>query len=92
VKFGFVAKHRGNPAAAPNYTGLFDFNPGVKVPPSTIYDSSVGTTFFVSGWRVQPELFVDNVLDRNYILKGAFTSGPSYGRPRSFQLRVTVAR
>ena len=81
----------GDPEGAPNYTSLFAFNPGVKVAPSTIYDPSIGTHFQWHGMVVQPQLFADNVLNRKYVLKGAFTSGPSIGRPRSVELRVSVS-
>jgi hypothetical protein len=39
---------------------------------------------------VRPEVFVDNVLNHHYLLKGAFFSGPSFGRPRMVQLRLTI--
>jgi outer membrane receptor for Fe3+-dicitrate len=38
-----------------------------------------------------PQLYVENVFDRSYLLKGAFFSGPSVGRPRSFQLKLKAA-
>jgi len=82
----------GDPAAAPNHTGLFDFNPSIKVPPSFIVDPSVGTFFTAGATVIRCELFADNVFNRRYVLKGAFTSGPSIGRPRSLQLQVTVIR
>lgn len=81
----------GHPEAAPNLTGLFDFNRAVKVAPSCIWNIGVGTTWLAGTTVVRPELFVDNALDRKYILKGAFTSGPSIGRPRSIQLKVTLS-
>jgi hypothetical protein len=82
----------GVPGAAPNYTGLFAFNPRVKVSPSLIVNPSMGTSVTIDRTILRMELFVENALNRRYILKGAFTSGPSIGRPRSVQLRVTVAR
>jgi hypothetical protein len=81
----------GRPAAAPNFTGLFDFNPRVKVAPSTIVNPAIGTMIVVGRTTLHPEIFVDNLFDLHYILKGAFTSGPSVGRPRSVQARLTVA-
>ncbi len=80
----------GDPEAAPNHTGLFDFNPGVKVPPNYVFDPSAGTFLTIDRMPAKIEVFVDNALNRRYILKGAFTSGPSIGRPRSVQLRVTL--
>jgi TonB dependent receptor-like, beta-barrel/Carboxypeptidase regulatory-like domain len=71
-------------------TGLFDFNSGIKVAPSAITNVSLGYTFVSGGTVIRPELYVDNLFDKHYILKGAFFSGASYGRPRSIQLRVHV--
>jgi hypothetical protein len=81
----------GHPDAAPNETGLFDFNPGVKVAPSLVFNAGAGTRWMFGNTTVRPDLSVDNVLDHHYILKGAFTSGPSVGRPRTINLRVTLA-
>ena len=39
---------------------------------------------------IRPEFFMDNLFDAQYILKGAFFSGESVGRPRTFQARLTV--
>jgi outer membrane receptor protein involved in Fe transport len=80
----------GHPDAAPNETGLFDFNPGVKVAPSLIWNGAVGMHWSVGTAVVRSEVFVDNLFDRRYVLKGAFTSGPSIGRPRSVQLKLTI--
>ncbi len=71
-------------------TGLFDFNPGIKVAPSAITSVSLGYTFVTGSTILRPELYVDNLFDAQYILKGAFFSGASYGRPRSLQLRLSV--
>lgn len=71
-------------------TGLFDFNRGIKVAPSSIVNASVGYTIVAGGRIIRPSLYVDNVFDRHYLLKGAFFSGASYGRPRSIQLRVNL--
>ena len=81
----------GNPAAAPNQTGLFDFNPRIKVAPSLVFNAGVGVRWTFGDMTMRPELSVDNVFDHRYILKGAFTSGPSIGRPRSINVRFTLA-
>jgi hypothetical protein len=80
----------GNDPDASYGTGLFDFNRSIKVDPSFILNSSAGFTFTAGGLVVRPELFVDNVLNKKYLLKGAFFSGPAVGRPRTVQLRVDV--
>ncbi|HEX4602321.1 MAG TPA: TonB-dependent receptor [Gemmatimonadales bacterium] len=80
----------GHPDAAPNGTGLFAFNSRVKVAPSFILNASAGAQLHVGGVTLWPEVFVDNLFNLHYLLKGAFTSGPSVGRPRTVQLRLTV--
>jgi len=72
-------------------TGLLDFNKGIKVDPSTILNASAGYSFVLGGTVFQPEVYVDNILNKKYLLKGAFFSGASVGRPRSFQLRLKAA-
>ncbi len=71
-------------------TGLLDFNQGIKVDPSTILNASAGYTITAGKTVLQPSLFVDNLLNKKYLLKGAFFSGASVGRPRSIPLRVKV--
>lgn len=71
-------------------TGLFSFNPGIKVKPSYITNVAVGYSFNVGATTVRPELFVDNLFNLQYLLKGAFFSGASVGRPRSLSLRVNL--
>ena len=82
----------GTPEAAPNKTGLFDFNPGIKVAPSFIINAAGGRNWTFGVTALRAEVSVDNVFDHRYILKGAFTSGPSLGRPRSIQVKFTVDR
>jgi hypothetical protein len=71
-------------------TGLFDFNKGIKVDPSAITNLSAGYTLVVGTTVLRPQLYVENVFNKNYLLKGAFFSGASVGRPRSIQLRVNL--
>ena len=71
-------------------TGLFAFNKGIKVKPNFVGNVAIGSSFSVGATVVRPEFFVDNVLNARYLLKGAFFSGASVGRPRTVQLRVNV--
>jgi hypothetical protein len=73
-------------------TGLFDFNKSTHVSPNAITNASLGYTWVTAGSIVRPQLFVENLFNKAYLLKGAFFSGPSVGRPRSIQLRVDVGR
>src|SRR2546426_1925514 len=45
-------------------------------------NASAGYTLAVGNVVIRPQLYVDNVLDHKYLLKGAFFSGASVGRPR----------
>jgi len=74
------------PRAAPIGTGLFD----IHVDPSFILNGALGYSLIVGGTVVRPQLFVDNIFDKRYLLKGAFFSGTSVGRPRTLELRVDV--
>jgi hypothetical protein len=73
-------------------TGLFDFNKGIKVKPSFILNGSTGFSFGFGRALVRPEFYIDNILDKKYLLKGAFFSGRSVGRPRQFQFRLNIAQ
>ena len=71
-------------------TGLFAMNSAFKVDPSAIVNASAGYTFVTRGFVLRPQLYVENVFDKAYLLKGAFFSGASVGRPRSLQFRLNV--
>lgn len=71
-------------------TSLLDFNKGIKVAPNYITSASAGYAFRVRDTSVRPEIFIDNLFDKAYLLKGAFFSGASVGRPRTVQVRMNV--
>jgi TonB dependent receptor/Carboxypeptidase regulatory-like domain/TonB-dependent Receptor Plug Domain len=71
-------------------TGLFAMNRYLKVDPSTIVNASAGYTIIAGGTVVRPQVYVENLFDQHYLLKGAFFSGAQVGRPRSVQLRVNL--
>jgi len=71
-------------------TGLFAMNRSIKVAPSYVQSIATGYTFPFGRTVVRPELFVDNLFDKAYLLKGQFFSGPSVGRPRTVQMRVSL--
>jgi len=73
-------------------TGLFDFNKGIKVKPSFILNGSTGFSFGFGRALVRPEFYIDNIFDKKYLLKGAFFSGASVGRPRQFQFRLNITQ
>lgn len=71
-------------------TGLLAFNRALKVQPNTVMSLSTGYSLQVGRTTLRPELFVDNLFDARYLLKGRFFSGASVGRPRSVQFRMSV--
>ena len=75
---------------SPQGTGLLDFNKLHHVPPSFIVNASAGYAFALGQIVVRPQVYLENAFDHQYLLKGAFFSGASFGRPRSVQLRVNV--
>jgi outer membrane cobalamin receptor len=70
--------------------GLFDFNRSIHVAPNFIMNASAGYVLPLSGVFLRPEIYVDNVLNHKYLLKGAFFSGASVGRPRTALVRLNV--
>jgi hypothetical protein len=71
-------------------TGLFSFNSGIKVAPNYITNIALGYALTFGATTVRPELYIDNLFDRQYLLKGAFFSGAAVGRPRSVSLKVNL--
>jgi hypothetical protein len=78
------------PGTSQYCTGLFCFNDAYHVHPSYIQQLAVGYTFIMRRMWIKPEFFMDNMWDAYYALKGAFYSGPSVGRPRSFTGKVSI--
>ncbi len=72
-------------------SGLTNGETNGHVNPHLIFDGSLGKTFRLGSLSVKPELFVNNILDHRYLLKGSFFSGASWGMPRSFMLKVAVS-
>lgn len=59
--------------------------------PSFILNLNGGYQLAVGSMAVRPEMHVDNVFDNWYLLKGAFFTGASVGRPRTVQVRMNVS-
>lgn len=89
--YGSGLTNDGDPNPATYGTGLFDFNRDIHVKPYTLLDLSAGYSLIVGSTVVRPEVYVDNVFNRQYALKGAFFSPALYGRPRTFQLRLSLS-
>jgi hypothetical protein len=70
--------------------GLFDFNRSTHVSPSFIMNASGGYLLQVGNVLLRPEIYVENLFDHKYLLKGAFFSGASVGRPRTVEIRLNA--
>lgn len=80
----------GQPAVGHYCTGLFCFNTQFKVPANYVQNLNLGYSFGLGRSVVRPEISIDNLFNHHYLLKGAFFSGASVGRPRSVTVRLTV--
>lgn len=80
----------GNDPDSTYGTGVFDFNTSIKVPPSFILNASAGYAIAIGSSLLRPQIYVDNVLNHKYLLKGAFFSGASVGRPRTVEVRLNL--
>ena len=80
----------GNSPDSTYGTGLFDFNKSIKVDPNFVLNASAGYTFAVGATVIRPQVYIENLFDSKYALKGPFFSGASLGRPRSVQFRVNI--
>jgi hypothetical protein len=70
--------------------GLFTFNRSIHVDPNLIMNTSAGYLLEVGDILLRPEIYVENLFDHKYLLKGAFFSGASVGRPRTVELRLNA--
>jgi len=80
----------GNSPDSTYGTGLLDFNKSIKVDPSFIVNASAGYTLAIGSTVIRPQVYVENLFDHKYALKGPFFSGAALGRPRSVQLRLNL--
>ncbi|MGC8654342.1 MAG: TonB-dependent receptor [Candidatus Kryptoniota bacterium] len=72
-------------------SGLTNGQTNGHVNPHLIFDGSAGKDFHLGQWTIRPELFVNNILNHKYLLKGSFFSGAAWGTPRSFMFKLTVS-
>ncbi len=72
-------------------TGLFDFNKEAHVDPYVVFDLAFGHTFaFGGGMTLEPSLYVGNIFDNSYFLKGAYFSAASYGERRNVVFKLAM--
>ncbi len=71
-------------------SGLTNGQVDGHVNPHTIFDGSIGKTFYIGRYSLSPELYAVNILNHQYLLKGAFFSGAIWGEPRTIMLKVSV--
>jgi hypothetical protein len=88
---GHVGSPTGYQPGANRYcNGLLCFNSPFKVHPSYVQQWNIGYAFAFDRAIIRPEFFVDNAWGAHYLLKGAFYSGTSIGRPRTYTFRLNI--
>lgn len=71
--------------------GLFDFNQGAHTTPSWILNLSGGYTFQMKGGAyIEPSLYINNLLDNNHLIKGAYFSGAAWEDRWNIVLKIAV--
>jgi outer membrane receptor protein involved in Fe transport len=81
----------GNPNDSPFETGLFAFNSDAHVDPYIVFNLAVGHTFSVGGTTtLEPSLYITNIFDSDYLLKGAYFSAASYGERRNVVFKLSL--
>jgi hypothetical protein len=81
----------GNPNNIDFKTGLFAFNSNAHVSPSLVLNLAAGRTFQVSGnATLEPSVYITNLFDHDYLLKGAYFSGAAYGERRNVVFKIAV--
>jgi hypothetical protein len=71
-------------------SGLTNGETNGHVNPHLIFNCSLGKTFRISNFSIKPELYINNILNHQYLLKGSFFSGAAWGTPRSFLFKVSL--
>lgn len=81
----------GNPNGVMFNTGLFDFNADAHVPYSATFDLSAGYSFnLFKNASLTPSVYITNLFDNAYLLKGAYFSSASYGSRRNVMLKLAL--
>ena len=71
-------------------TGLFDFNTDAHTTPSWIFNIGGGYTFNLgNGQTLSPSIYINNLLDHEHLIKGAFFSGASFEERRNVMLKLS---
>ncbi|MGA2297768.1 MAG: TonB-dependent receptor [FCB group bacterium] len=81
----------GNPGNYQYSTGILCFNTFAHVSPYTVFNLSGGFTIHFSGeTTIEPSIYINNLFDNNYLLKGVYFSGANWGDRRNVVLKVAV--
>ncbi len=79
----------GNPNGAIYQPGLFAFNDSAHVPANIIFNAGYGYIFHLGGTSTfEPSIYVTNLFDNDYLMKGAYFSSASYGERRNVVLNL----
>jgi hypothetical protein len=80
----------GDPSNSPYGTGLFDFNSAAHVPGYILFDVGGGHTFPLGGeQKLEGSIYVSNIFDHDYLLRGAYFSAAAFGERRNVVFKLS---
>jgi hypothetical protein len=81
----------GNPENIAFGKGLFDFNSEAHVTPYVIFNIAGGFHLHINPEKYYEfSLYINNLFDRDYLLKGSYFSGAAYGERRNVVLKLAL--
>ncbi|HEY6172079.1 MAG TPA: TonB-dependent receptor [Candidatus Kapabacteria bacterium] len=80
----------GDPDGITFGTGLFDMNTAAHVTPAWTMNLSGGYRFRLDDVSIEPSLYITNVLDHSFLLKGQYFSGAAWSERRNIVFKLAV--
>ena len=80
----------GNPDGINFGTGLFDMNTAAHVTPAWTMNLSGGYRFKLDAVSIEPSLYITNLLDHSFLLKGQYFSGAAWSERRNIIFKLAV--
>lgn len=80
----------GNPDDIRFETGLFDMNTAAHVTPAWTINLSGGYRFKLDRASIEPSLYITNLLDHSFLLKGQYFSGAAWSERRNIVFTLAV--
>ncbi len=80
----------GDPDGISFGTGLFDMNTAAHVTPAWTMNLSGGYRFKLDGVSIEPSLYITNLLDHSFLLKGQYFSGAAWSERRNIVFKLAM--